>query len=270
MTAFIEPLLLSALGLYVLVVAALYVFQRRLVFDIRPLRLAPAEVGLPEAQEHVLATADGERIVTWLKRPDGPARPLFLMCLGNGDNLGAIAPRLKALGADGSGYLAVAYRGYSGSTGRPSEAGVTRDAEAAYAFAVGVVAPRRVVVFGYSLGSGVAVPLAARHEVGAVVLLAPFTSAVDIGAAQYPFIPVRYLMKDRFPSIEVVGKLRAPILVLHGEADEVVPIRFGRALFAAAPEPKRFVPLPGTDHFSILERGGLPAIRAFLDEFGPR
>jgi uncharacterized protein len=259
-----------AVALYALVVCAMYIFQRNLLFPVRPDRVTPADAGFEEAQEHVLRTDDGEQIVTWLRRPADSRRPLFLMFLGNGDNLGIVAPRLRQMTEDGSGVLAVAYRGYSGSTGAPSEAGLTQDAETAYRFALGVVPANRIVVFGYSLGSGVGVPLATRHEIAALVLFAPFSSAVAVGAAVYPLIPIRLLMKDQFRSIEVIAKVKVPILMVHGERDEVVPIAFGRELYAAAPEPKRFVALPEANHFTLFQSGGVEAIRAFLDEFGLR
>jgi fermentation-respiration switch protein FrsA (DUF1100 family) len=255
---------------YVLLVGAIYLYQRKLVFPRRPEHTQPAQAGFPEAQEHVLPTDDGERIVAWLAPPVDPKRPLFLMFLGNGDNLGIVAPNLRAMAQDGSGVLAVAYRGYSGSSGTPSEAGLSYDAEAAYRLATSVVSPDRIVLFGYSLGSGVAVPLAARREVAAIVLFAPFASAVAIAARDFPFIPVRFLMKDQFRSIDLVAGLRAPILMVHGERDPVVPISSGRELHAAAPEPKRFVALPEADHFTLFQHGGIRAIRDFLDEFGLR
>jgi uncharacterized protein len=267
---FLKWALFLAGAVYALFIVVLYVFQRKLVFFIRPDRVSPGGAGLSQAEEHVLHTDDGEQIVTWLKRPADPKRPLFLMFLGNGDSLAGIAARLRSLSADGSGFLAVGYRGYCGSTGSPSEAGVARDAQAAYGFAARLIGARRIVLFGYSLGSAVAVSLAVRNPVAAVILLAPFSSAVDIGARQFPIFPVRWLMKDQFRSIEVVGKLRAPILMLHGERDTVVPIAFGRRLYAQAPQPKRFVALPLADHFSILDRDGMKAIWAFLDEFDLR
>jgi fermentation-respiration switch protein FrsA (DUF1100 family) len=255
---------------YALLVGAMYLFQRKLVFPRHPRRMPPAQAGFPEAQEHVLPTEDGERIIAWLAPPADPKRPLFLMFLGNGDNLGVVAPNLRAMTQDGSGVLAVAYRGYSGSTGMPSEAGLSHDAEAAYRLATSAVPPSRIVLFGYSLGSGVAVPLAARHEVGAMVLFAPFASAVAVAARDFPFIPVRFLMKDQFRSIDIVGKVKVPVLIVHGERDPVIPISSGRELYAAAREPKRFAALADANHFTLFQHGGVRAIHDFLDEFGLR
>ena len=266
----VKWLVVAAVVVYAAIVAAMYVGQRGLLFPLRPERTAPAQANFPEAREQILTTQDGERLVAWLCPPTGPTKPLFLMFLGNGDNLGMIAPRLREMTEDGSGVLAVAYRGYSGSTGSPSEAGLTQDAEAAYRFAVSVVPADRIVVFGYSLGSGVAVPLACRHQTAALVLFAPFSSAVAIAEADYPWLPVRFLMKDQFRSIDVVGKVKVPMLVVHGERDEVVPINFGRELYAAISAPKRFVALPQADHLSLFENGGISIIRVFLGEFGLR
>ncbi|SDR60590.1 hypothetical protein SAMN05519103_06913 [Rhizobiales bacterium GAS113] len=264
---FLKWLLVTAAVLYGLVVGGMYLYQRRLVFDLRPDRVAPAKAGFPEAQEHVLTTDDGEQIVTWLRPPADVTRPLIMMFLGNGDNLGVIAGALRAMTDDGAGVLAVAYRGYSGSTGSPSEAGLMQDAEAAYRLALSVVPASRLVLFGYSLGSGVAVPLATRHDCAALVLFAPFTSAVAVAGVNYPFLPVRILMKDQFRSSDVIDKVKVPILVVHGERDQVIPITFGRELFAQAPQPKRFVALPETDHFTLFRNGGIATIRAFLSEF---
>jgi len=139
---------------------------------------------------------------------------------------------------------------------------------AAAGFALSVVPASRLVLFGYSLGSGVAVPLAARHDCAALILFAPFSSAVAVGAAAYPLIPVRFLMHDQFRSDEVIAKVKAPILMVHGERDQVIPFRFGRELFDAAADPKRFVAMPHSDHFTLFRDGGLAAIREFLGGLG--
>ena len=268
MLVFLKWLVMVVAVLYGSVVAGMYLFQRRLVFDLRPNRVTPAAAGFPQAHEHVLTTDDAEEIVTWLRPPADAKKPLILMLLGNGDNLGAIADTLRAVTQDGSGVLAVAYRGYSGSTGSPTEPGLSLDAEAAYRFALGVVPASRLVLFGYSLGSGVAVPLAVRHDCAALILFAPFSSAVAVGAAAYPLIPVRFLMHDQFRSDEVIAKVKAPILMVHGERDQVIPFRFGRELFDAAADPKRFVAMPHSDHFTLFRDGGLAAIREFLGGLG--
>ena len=205
-----------------------------------------------------IATADGERIVAWWKPPE-PGRATLLYFHGNGGSLLNRRDRARLLTADGRGLLLVSYRGYSGSTGSPTEEGLREDARAAYAWLAERVEPRRIVLYGESLGSAVAVHLAAERPVGGVILDAPFTSATDVARLHYWYAPVDLLLLDRHRSVEAIGGLKAPLLVLHGDRDGIVPIDLGERLFAAAPEPKRFVRLPGVDHVSTLEGGGLGA-----------
>jgi fermentation-respiration switch protein FrsA (DUF1100 family) len=161
--------------------------------------------------------------------------------------------------------LALSYRGYGGSTGQPSEQGLYRDAEAAYAFAAARHPAERIVLWGFSLGSGPAVALAVEHPIGKLVLEAPFTSTVDIAASVFPFVPVRALMKDQYRSDERIGRLAAPLLVMHGGRDNVVPIRYGERLFALAPEPKRFVRFAGGRHENLDEFGAVDAVLRFIN-----
>jgi fermentation-respiration switch protein FrsA (DUF1100 family) len=168
------------------------------------------------------------------------------------------------LTADGTGLLALCYRGYGGSSGTPSEDGLIRDAAAAYGFARERTPARRIVLFGESLGTAVAVALAAGHDVAAVILDAPFTSAAEVGAAAYPFAPVGWLMKDKFCSDERIASVAAPLLVMHGEQDRIVPIHFGEKLFALAREPKRFVRFPQGGHVDLDDHGAAKVVQAFL------
>ena len=249
-------------------VALMYVAQRSLMYHPERLRTPPEAVGLFGAQEIVLDTADGEKVIVWYV-PPRPGKPLVLYFHGNGGSLRYRADRFRALSEDGTGLVALSYRGYGGSTGSPSEAGLIADAEAAFAFAAARMPPQRVVVFGESLGSGVAVALAATHRIGGVVLEAPFTSAADIGAAAYWYLPVRLLMKDPFHSDERIGRVTAPLLVLHGERDGVVPIAQGERLFSLANEPKRFLRFAEGGHSDLDRYGALEAVRLFLGQIPP-
>ena len=144
--------------------------------------------------------------------------------------------------------MALSYRGYGGSSGRPTEKGLIEDARAAYAFAVARHPAERLVLWGESLGSALAIKLAADNPVGCLVLEAPFTSAVDVGAQHYWFVPVRLLMRDQFRSDLCIGKVRAPVLVVHGENDTIVPISLGERLYGLVRMPKRFVRVAGAGH----------------------
>jgi hypothetical protein len=253
-------------ALYVAAVAAMYAFQRSLLFPApQTSRIAPAAAGFPQAEEVLVRTQDEEQVILW-HVPPTPGRPVVLFLHGNGDVLARLAPLFRAMTSDGAGLIALSFRGYGGSSGTPSEEGLLADGEAAFAFAAARYSSASIVIWGFSLGTGVAVPLATAHPIGGLVLEAPFTSAVDVAAGAYPIFPVRLLMRDRFHSDRRIGALKAPLLIVHGDNDTVVPIALGRRLFELAPEPKRFVAIAGGSHVDLHERGALAIAQAFVRE----
>jgi fermentation-respiration switch protein FrsA (DUF1100 family) len=261
--AVLKWLIVAGVGLYVAGLLAMLIFQRTLMYFPNPRRLDPAQEGLPAAKVVELVSADGVRLLAWYV-PAQPGKPLVLYFQGNAEGLDARAARFRKLTDDGTGLLALNYRGYGGSGGTPNEKGLIADANAAYEFAAKQVPPSRIVAFGESLGTGVAVALASEREVGAVILDAPFTSAADVGAAAYWFAPVRWFMFDPFHSDRRIGKVHAPLLVLHGERDRVVPIGFGERLFALANVPKRMQRFPLGGHVNLDDHGAMPVIKEFL------
>jgi uncharacterized protein len=263
--ASLKSLLLIAVLGYAALVVLVYVAQRSIMYFPDRVRLAPAAAGLAGAEEVFLDAADGERVIAWHVAPRGD-KPVVLYFHGNGGSLGLRTDRFRALTADGTGLLALSYRGYGGSSGSPSEGGLIADALAAYNFAAARYPVGRIVLWGESLGSGVAVALAAEKPVGRVVLQAPFTSAADVAARVYWFLPVRLLMKDQFRSDLRIGKVTAPVLVMHGERDRVVPIALGERLYGLITAPKRFVRFPGGDHNDLDAYGALQAAKQFLAE----
>lgn len=263
--AILKWLVVLALVFYGGLGVVLYFAQRAMMYLPDTTRTPPAAAGLPEAAEVTLDTSDGERVIAWHVPPRGD-RPVVVYFHGNGGALNLRAGRFKDLIADGTGLLALSYRGYGGSTGRPSEAGLLRDAAAAYAFAAARYESARIVVWGESLGTGAAVAVAAERPVGRVILESPFTSAVDLAASIYFFMPVRLIMKDQFRSDERIGAVTAPVLVLHGERDGIVPIAFGERLYALIRSPKRFVRLPDAGHNDHDQHGAVEIVRKFLAE----
>jgi len=254
-------ILLLSMGGYV----ALYLGQRALLYFPSSTPVTPAAAGLPEAEEVVLTTGDGERVIAW-HVPPRPGQPVVIYFHGNAQVVAAQVPRHRELIAGGAGLLALSYRGYMGSTGRPTEDGLLHDAEAAYQFAVSRYPSDRIVLWGHSLGSGVAVALAATRPVAKLILEAPFSSTADVAASMFPFVPVRWLMHDQFHSDQRIGAVKASILILHGDRDIVVPIKFGERLFALAPEPKRFVRYPGGGHDDLDAFGAGAEARRFIAE----
>jgi fermentation-respiration switch protein FrsA (DUF1100 family) len=262
--AILKSLIILAILVYGGVLALMYVFQRSLMYFPDRIRTAPAAAGLPQAEEVTLTSADGERLIAWHVPPQG-SKPVVIYFHGNGGALNLRADRFRWLTADGFGLLGLSYRGYGGSTGKPTEAGMLLDAAAAYGFAAARYPPGRIVVWGESLGTGVAVALAAERPVAGLILDAPFTSAADIGASAYPFIPVRWFIKDSFRSDQRIGRVKAPLLVLHGDMDGIVPVRFGERLFALANEPKQMVRFALGGHVNLDDHGAPDAVRAFLN-----
>lgn len=258
-------LLVGALAVYIALVGLLFVMQRKLQYAPDPRLTEPAEVGLDGFDSVRLETPDGERLVAWHAPPRGE-HPTIVYFQGNGLGLEARAERFRLFHGAGYGVLALGYRGYSGSSGTPSEMGLITDAATAAGFLRDRgVPPERLVYYGESLGTGVAVQLASRDDTppAAVVLEAPFTSALDVARQHYWYVPLSLLMRDQFRSIDHVAGIGAPLFVLHGDADAIVPVAHGRRMFAAAAEPKEMMEVPGGSHGMALS----PEIWQRMDAF---
>jgi hypothetical protein len=253
-------------AIYILMTAGLAVFQRRLQYFPDRHLADPAQAGMSGVEDLRLTTDDGETLVAWYV-PAKDGHPLILYFHGNGGALADRAPRFDALTACGYGLLAISYRGYGGSTGSPTEKGLMTDAETAYleARARGYDGGR-IVLMGESLGTGVATALAATHEAAALVLDSPFSSAMEVAAAHYAIFPVHWLMRDRFRSDLAIGNVHIPVLVLHGDADDIVPISLARRLFELANEPKTFMLVPGGKHLVLGSAEVFARVCEWIDE----
>lgn len=244
--------------------AALFLLQRSFLFPI-PLaaRTTPAAAGFPAVEEHLLTTDDGEKVIVW-HHPARPGHPVILYFHGNGDFLAGFFGRFRDVIADGTGVVALSYRGYAGSSGQPSEQGLLRDAAAAYAFTTARYSADKIVAWGFSLGTGVAVALAAEQPVGRMILEAPYTSISDVAASAFPIFPVRRVLKDPFHSDQRIARVKAPLLFMHGARDPTIPIAFGERLFALANEPKQFVRFPEGGHNDLDDYGATATARQFI------
>ncbi len=252
---------------YVCIVVALYLMQREILYQPpHKLRTAPADAGFLQAEEVGLNASDGEKIIAWHVPPAGE-RPIILFFHGNGDSIALRVSRFQEIVSDGTGLLALSFRGYSGSSGSPTEEGLLADADAAYVFASARYPTERIVIWGYSLGTGPAVMTAAKSPIGKLILEAPYTSMADVAASVYPFVPISLLMKDQFRSDRHIQKITAPLLVVHGERDQAIAVAFGRRLFEMAPEPKRFIAFPLGTHTDLDRFGVVAVVREFL--YGP-
>ena len=257
--------LLYILAAYGALVAFMYGMQRSLMYFPDRSTPDPGAAGVAEMQQVTLRTADGVELVAWY-RPAGENAKTIVYFHGNGGNIAGRGYKVKPYLDAGFGVMLVEYRGYGGNPSSPDEDGLYADGRAALDWLeAGGVRPQHTVLYGESLGTGVAVQLAGERRPAALVLEAPFTSASDVAAAAYWFLPVRVLIKDRFDSISKIGAVQAPLLLVHGELDRVVPVRFGRRLFDSANEPKKAVFLPAGHHNDLAEHGLMREVLTFLE-----
>lgn len=247
MTA-LKAILGVALAAYVAIVLVMYLQQRSLQYFPSRLGTPPQALGLQNVTEERVPTPDGETIVLW-SAPAKPGMPTILFFHGNAGELAGRAARMAYYQSHGYGALFVSYRGYGASTGEISEQGLITDARTAYEYLLARgVPPEKIAVVGESLGTGIAVQLAAEKPVAALALEAPYTATVDVAADIYWWLPVRLLMKDQFRSRDVISRVKAALLIQHGDQDHVIPVSQGQALFAMANDPKELVIIPGADH----------------------
>jgi uncharacterized protein len=228
----------------------LWGLQRRLVYfpDAGPVPAAGAV--LPGARDVVLQTSDGLRLGAWFLPGRDAEAPAVLVANGNGGHRGLRAPLAAALAGRGLAVLLFDYRGYGGNPGSPSEEGLARDVRAARAHLLeeAGVPPDRLLYLGESLGAAVVTELATEHPPAGLVLRSPFVDLAAVGAAHYPFLPVRALLRDRYPVAERVATIRVPTTVVLGGADSIVPPAQSRAVATAAAGLHRLVEVPGADH----------------------
>jgi hypothetical protein len=240
--------LVAILALLLLLV---WLGQRRMIYFPFGEVPAPAAAGLPRAEEITFSTEDGLTLGGWFvpAQPAAKGGPAAVIVFnGNAGNRAFRAPLAAALAARGLSVLLFDYRGYGGNPGSPTETGLAADARAARRYVAGRATGDRIVYFGESLGTGVAVRLAADQLPAALILRSPFTSLTDTGRHHYPILPVGLLLADRYASIDRIGEIRCPLLVIAGDRDSVIPVEQSRRLFEAAREPKRLVIVERADH----------------------
>ncbi len=233
-----------------LALATLWVFQRRLIYLPTQSPAPTADSVIPGGRNVVLATADELHLEAWYFRAGPPDAPAVLVASGNAGSRALRAPLARQLNRAGLSVLLFDYRGYAGNAGRPSEQGLANDVRAARRFLVedAGVPPSRLVYFGESLGAAVVSELAAEHPPAGLVLRSPFADLAAVGRVHYPFLPVRTLLRDRYPVVDHVRRVTAPITVVYGSADSIVPPAQSRQVAAAARQLHRSIEVPGADH----------------------
>ncbi len=260
-------LLCIPVAVYIGVCVKLYAAQDQILFQPA---IGPEDVtdaGVPGLSEVTLHTADGLALTAWYKAPTA-GRPVIVYFHGNSGNLADRGLRMQIFDGFGWGELFVEYRGFGPNPGVPGQDGFNLDALAAYQFLRDAQVPAdKIVLYGESLGTGVAVRLAAERQVAAVVLDSPFVSVAAVAQERYWFVPAALLIKNPFYLRARIREIHAPLLVMQGALDHVVPPAQGKAVFAAALPPKEFWAGPRTTHTDVLESGGAAVMRDFVRKY---
>lgn len=252
-------------AVYLGICAFMFVAQRRFLYAPDAARPDPAAAGVPDMRVLSLPAADGVELLAWY-RPAADARmPVLVYFHGNAGHIGERGYKMRPFLDAGFGVLLLSYRGYGGSGGSPTEQGLYVDARAALDFlrAEGVT-PDRTVIYGESLGSGVAVQIATETPPAALILEAPFISLTAAAFHKAPYIPVPLIIRDRFDSLAKIGAVRSPLFIVHGERDRTVPVSHGRRLLAAANEPKEALFVPEAGHGDLYDFGLAEAVIEYL------
>jgi fermentation-respiration switch protein FrsA (DUF1100 family) len=261
-------LLIVVVVVYLALLLLLFVRQRAIVFRPDPTLADLAAVGLAEQMREVaITTRDGLTLASWWAPPVRPDRRVIVYLHGNAGHRGGRADRIRDYLAAGYGVLLVGYRGYGGNPGRPTEAGLYEDARANLAFlAKERVRPEQTVLLGESLGTAVAIQMATEIPILALVLEAPLASVLHSARARYPLFAFDFLVRDKFASIHKIGKVKVPLLLIHGEKDRTTAVRFGRMLYNAANEPKRAHFIAEAGHTDLKDHGFAKSVTDFLEE----
>lgn len=257
-----KKMILYTLLFYITILAFLFFFQRQLQY----VPMGKIEKVATNFQEKILTTEDGVEILSWFKAPQ-KSQKIILYFHGNAGNLGDRSRKFETFANGGFGVMAISYRGYFGSRGTPSEAGLINDARAAFKYLLDLgYLPKDIILYGESLGSGVAVQMAAKFDVLALVLEAPYSSIVGVAKQSYWFVPVSLILKDKFESIKFAPKITAPTLVIHGNFDRIVSINEGKKLYQEIKAKKKFIEVQGAGHLEFSNEFLLEQLQDFLSE----
>jgi len=251
----------------VLILVGIWLVQRRLIY-FPTAEVPPLSMTLPGAREIGINTSDGLTLTGWFLAAPNPTAAVLVLN-GNAGNRADRAPLARALLDHGYEVLLFDYRGYGGNEGSPSEEGLALDAEAALAALAEVAAGDRLILFGESLGAAVAARLAVESPPAALVLRSPFPSLQAVAAVHYPYLPTGFLLRDRYDTLQSISLIKAPILVVAGSADSIVPTHLSRAVYEAASADAHWALIENADHNDpalSFDQPLIDAVDRFLDE----
>jgi uncharacterized protein len=262
--AFIGFLLIA----YLILAGFLSIFQRSFIYYPNTRNVNPRDLQVEDVYQVVnVETKDRLSLKGWYHASSRADMPVIVWFHGNGGHYAAQAVLMESYVDAGYGALLVGYRGYSGNPGKPSEVGLYRDAAAWMNYLINQlnINSEYIILYGESLGSGVAVEMATRYDVGAVILQSPYSSVIDIALWKFPILPIRLMLHDRYDSISKIENVSEPLLVIHGAKDKVIPIRYGKKLFARAQQDRTFYEVMEAGHNDLHQYGIDKKVLAFLE-----
>ncbi len=258
-----------AITVYAIVVALMYFFQRSFLYHPSSGLMDPAHYGENRMSVVKVVTEDGLPLVSWYRKA-AEGKPTILFFHGNAGHIGHRVSKIQDYLNAGYGVFLLSYRGFGANPGFPTEERLYMDGRAAMAYLVNQNVPYfRMVLYGESLGTGIAVELARGKGIAALVLEAPFTSINEVAQSHFWFLPAKYMIKDSYDSLSKIKQIKSPILFIHGELDRTIPVEFGRRLFMAAPGQKHMILIPGAGHNNLYDFDVAPKVIKFVDSVAP-
>jgi len=257
---------ITAVTIYAVLLGLLYLFQRNLMYHPSSGHMDPAYYGVPEMTSVKVETDDGLSLTAWYRPPANEDALTLLYLHGNAGHIGYRADKVKPYLEAGYGMLLLSYRGYGTNPGYPTEDHLYLDSRAALKFLADQHIPIfKTVIYGESLGTGVAVEVAQNLGIAGLVLEAPFSSMVDAAAHHFKLFPASLLVRDKYDSLSKINNIKAPILIIHGENDRTIPYELGRKLYDMAPQPKEFYGIPNAGHNDLYDHGAAAKIVEYLE-----
>ncbi|WP_158240805.1 alpha/beta hydrolase [Telmatospirillum siberiense] len=254
--------LAASIAIYLLAVGIMVFRQRSLLYRPLPAPADPQSAGVTWMRR----VERNGRLQGWFAPPPSPDAPILVFFHGNRGTLARVAAKTTPWRDAGVGVFAATYRGYEGNPGHPSEAGLYEDGRAALDWlSQAGFSAAQLILYGESLGTGIVTQLATERTCRGVILEAPFSSMTEIAAGRYPWLPCRWLLRDRFDNLSKIGDITVPLMILHGARDRTVPLVHARRLAAAAPE-ARLVVLEEADHLNLYESGGMAPLLSFIKD----
>jgi uncharacterized protein len=268
MAKIVWNVIVVAIVFYMGLLATLFIQQRSMMYLPDTTNPSPSTSSVPEMTEIQILTRDGKHNEAWMYFPDDASAKVVVMFHGNASNVGGRAEKARHFIDAGYGFVLTGYRGYGGNIGEPDEDGLYEDARAVMKDLTVErgISPSRIVLYGESLGSGVATKMAAEYpDVAGLVLEVPFDSALDVARARYWYVVgLGVLMRDQYRSDQRIGKLKMPKLIIAAGKDEVIAPRHAKHLYMLASEPKKFIEIPGGSHNNLYDFGLADQIIGFI------